>query len=44
MDRENKRDGQRSGKWTGRIRVMDREVENDRDREGGREMLTEERD
>ena len=38
------RDGQRSEKWTGRIGEMDREVENDRDREGGREILTEERD
>ena len=44
MDRENKRDEQGSGKWTGRIREMNREVENDRDREGGREILTEERD
>ena len=28
MDRENKRDRQRSEKWIGRIREMDREVEN----------------
>ena len=28
MDRENQRDERRSGKWTGRIREIDREVEN----------------
>ena len=28
MDRENRRDGQRSEKWTGIIREIDREVEN----------------
>ena len=28
MDRENKRDERRSGKWTGRIREMNGEVEN----------------
>ena len=28
MDRENKRYGQRSEKWTGRIREIDREVKN----------------
>ena len=28
MDRGNQRDEQRSEKWTGRIKVTDREVEN----------------